>query len=69
MKKGAPSFKASDAQRRAVPMLAALQPYKYPMLTGDMLFRLWRAAVKDDDTLVEEIIYGMYEAMMAFDRV
>ena len=23
-------------------------PYKYPMLTGDMLFRLWRAAVKDD---------------------
>jgi hypothetical protein len=43
-------------------------PYKYPMLTGDMLFRLWRAAVKDDDTLVEETIHGMYEAMMAFDR-
>jgi len=43
-------------------------PYKYPMLTGDMLFRLWRAAVKDDDTLVEEMIHGMYEAMMAFDR-
>src|ERR1700722_20220270 len=34
-------------------------PYKYPMLTGDMLFRLWRAAVNDDDTLVEEMINGM----------
>jgi hypothetical protein len=43
-------------------------PYKYRMLTGDMLFRLWRAAIKDDDTLVEEMIHGMYEAMMAFDR-
>ena len=43
-------------------------PYKYPSLTGDMLFRLWRAAVKDDETLVEEMIRGMYEAMMAFDR-
>ena len=32
-------------------------PCKYPMLTGDMLFRLWRAAVKDDDTLVEEMIH------------
>ena len=43
-------------------------PYKYPSLTGHMLFRLWRAAVKDDETFVEEIIHGKYEAMMAFDR-
>ena len=43
-------------------------PCKYPMLTGDMLFRLWRAAVKDDDRLVEGMIRGMYEAVMAFDR-
>jgi hypothetical protein len=29
-------------------------PYKYPSLTGDMLFRLWKAAIKDDDTLADE---------------
>jgi hypothetical protein len=43
-------------------------PYKYPSLTGDMLFRLWNAAIKDDDTLADEMIRGMYKCMLAFDR-
>ena len=41
-------------------------PYKYPSLTGDMLFRLWKAAIKDDDTLANEVIRGIYDGMMAF---
>ena len=43
-------------------------PYKYPSLTGDMLFRLWKAAIKDDDMLANEVIRGIYDGMMAFDR-
>ncbi len=43
-------------------------PHKYPSITGDMLFRLWKAAIKDDDTLAEEVIRGMYHCMLAFDR-
>jgi hypothetical protein len=43
-------------------------PYKYPSLTGDMLFRLWRAAIFDDHTLAEDVMRGMYHGMMAFDR-
>ena len=43
-------------------------PYKYPSLTGDMLFRLWKAAIKDDDTLADEMIRGMYDGLLAFDR-
>ena len=41
-------------------------PYKYPSLTGDMVFRLWNAAIKDDDTLADELIQGMYHCMRAF---
>jgi hypothetical protein len=43
-------------------------PCKHPSLTGDMLFRLWKAAIKDDDTLADEMIRGMYDGMLAFDR-
>jgi hypothetical protein len=43
-------------------------PYKHPSLRGDMLFRLWKAAVKDDDTLADETVRGMYDGMLAFDR-
>jgi hypothetical protein len=43
-------------------------PYKHPSLKGDMLFRLWKAAIKDDDTLADELIRGMYDVLLAFDR-
>jgi hypothetical protein len=31
------------------------------------VFRLWRCAIKDDDTLVEDIIRQLYENIIAFD--
>lgn len=37
-------------------------------LTDQQLFRLWSAAIKDDENLVDEIIKKAYEDMMAFDR-
>jgi hypothetical protein len=43
-------------------------PYRHPSLKGDMLFRLWKAAIKDDDTLADGLIRGMYDALLAFDR-
>jgi hypothetical protein len=43
-------------------------PYKHPSLKGDMLFRLWKAAIKDDNKLADEVIRGMYDGMLAFDR-
>jgi len=43
-------------------------PYKHPSLKGDMLFRLWKAAIEDDETLADEVFRGMYEALLAFDR-
>jgi hypothetical protein len=33
-----------------------------------MLFRLWKAAIKDDETLADELIRGMFDALLAFDR-
>jgi hypothetical protein len=43
-------------------------PYRHPSLKGDMFFRLWKAAIKDDDTLADELIRAMYDALLAFDR-
>ena len=42
-------------------------PYRHPSLKGDMLFRLWKAAIKDD-TLADELIRGTYGVLLAFDR-
>jgi len=36
-------------------------------LTKEQVFRLWRCAIKDDDTLVEDIIRQLYENIIAFD--
>jgi hypothetical protein len=43
-------------------------PYRHPSLKGDMFFRLWKAATKDDDALADELIRAMYDALLAFDR-
>ena len=37
-------------------------------LTEDEIFHLWRAALKDDDRLVDEVIQKVYDDMMSFDR-
>jgi len=36
-------------------------------LTNEQIFRLWRAAVKDDGKLVDLIVQKVYDNMMAFD--
>ena len=37
-------------------------------LTKEQVFRLWRCAIKDDDTLVDEMIEHVYEDIVSFDR-
>jgi predicted acylesterase/phospholipase RssA len=36
-------------------------------LTNEQIFRLWRAAVKDDGKYVDLIIQKVYDGMMAFN--
>lgn len=47
---------------------AIVRSFQNSSLTDQQLFRLWSAAIKDDETLVDEIIRRVYEDMMAFDR-
>lgn len=38
-----------------------------PGLTVDAVFRLWRAAMKDDDRLIDRLIQTLYDDMVSFD--
>jgi hypothetical protein len=38
-------------------------------LTREAIFRLFKAAVKDDEKLADEAIAAMYSQMISFDRV
>lgn len=40
---------------------------RHPALTTLELFRLWRAAIKDDDRITNFVIQTVYEDVMAFD--
>jgi hypothetical protein len=46
---------------------AVLQSFRRSTLTKEQVFRLWRCAIKDDDTLVDEMIQQIYENILAFD--
>jgi hypothetical protein len=37
-------------------------------LTPNAIFRLWRAAVKDDERLLDEAIAAVHDQMMSSDR-
>ena len=37
-------------------------------LSEDQIFRLWCAAIKDDDKQVDEVIRRVYRDMIAYDR-
>jgi hypothetical protein len=37
-------------------------------LSEDQIFRLWSAAIKDDDNQVEAVIRRVYRDMIAYDR-
>jgi hypothetical protein len=43
------------------------QPRRYG-LTQDAIFRLWRTALKDDETLLDEAIATVHDQMISFDR-
>jgi hypothetical protein len=38
-----------------------------PALTKDQMFRLWRAAIKDDGKFCDEILKKVHDDMIAFD--
>jgi hypothetical protein len=42
--------------------------FRRSSLTKEQVFRLWRCAIKDDHTLVDELIRHVYEDMIAFER-
>lgn len=39
-----------------------------PTLTKEEMFDLWKAAIKDDDGFVNEVIQTVYENLMAFNH-
>jgi hypothetical protein len=41
--------------------------FRRSSLTKEQAFRLWRCAIKDDHTLVDELIQHVYEDMIAFE--
>jgi hypothetical protein len=43
-------------------------PHRHSGLTEDEIFHLWRAALKDDDRLIDAAIQKVYDDMMSFDR-
>lgn len=49
------------------PFTLKLQP-RHPALTRDELSALWRAAIKDDELLVNDVIQAVYDDLIAFDR-
>lgn len=51
----------------SVNLNAVLQSLRRSNLTKEQVFRLWRCAVCDDDTLIDEVILHAYHNMIAFD--
>jgi hypothetical protein len=37
-------------------------------LTSNAIFQLWKAALKDDESLIDELIASVYEEMMSLDQ-
>jgi len=46
---------------------AVLQSFQRSRLTQEQVFRLWRCAIKDDDSLVDAMIQQIYENIVALD--
>jgi predicted acylesterase/phospholipase RssA len=46
---------------------AVIRGRRHFNLTNEQIFRLWRAAVKDDANTVDRIVQKVYDDMMAFD--
>ena len=53
---------------RMAPENANATPHHHSGLTEDEIFQLWRAALKDADRLIDEVIQRAYDDMISFDR-
>ena len=48
-------------------LTAILISSRHNPLTEGQVYRLWRCAVKDDDTLIDTVIEKVYDEMITFD--
>jgi hypothetical protein len=48
-------------------LTAILKSIRQCPLTEEQVFRLWRCAIKDDDTLIDTVIEKVYDEMIVFD--
>ena len=52
---------------KIVQKTAALQSLQTGQLTKEQVYRLWKCAIKDDDSLADVLIQIIYDTMIAFD--
>ena len=52
---------------KMVQKTAAPQSLQTGQLTNEHVYRLWKCAIKDDDSLADALIQKIYDTMIAFD--
>ena len=52
---------------KIVQKTAAIQSLQTGELTKEQIYRLWKCAIKDDDSLADVLIQIIYDTMIAFD--
>ena len=52
---------------KIVQKTAAIQSLQTGRLTKEQVYRLWKCAIKDDDSLADALIQKIYDTMIAFD--
>ena len=58
---------SETAQQDITVITVIPRSFRRATLTQEQVFRLWRCAIKDDDSLVDEMIRQTYENIIAFD--
>ena len=52
---------------KIVQRTAVIQSLQTGRLTKEQVYRLWKCAIKDDDSLADGLIQKIYDTMIAFD--
>ena len=52
---------------KLVQKIATIKSRQTRELTKEQLYRLWKCAIKDDDSLADALIQKIYDTMIAFD--
>ena len=52
---------------KLVQKTATIKSRQTPDLTKEQIYRLWKCAIKDDDSLADVLIQIIYDTMIAFD--